>query len=235
MLEEVKFRLRSRLWGRIKVRPGLPEPRISPAECAFYRMLVQRMLTQGERARVETVIDVGCRNWSYAQALAEAFPRAKLMGVELDGGRRYVNLHRRQDQAAAHALRLREQGREVSTFFRDFRECRFENESGRIAPQSLFTFFYPFVSRDPCEAWGLPARFAHFESSLRHALALDGHAWILSAHQGEWEAEIARNAYGQIGLKAREAVVAPSEFSGLWPSAYPVHLFRAPATAAREP
>ncbi|MEW6058421.1 MAG: hypothetical protein AB1540_17610, partial [Bdellovibrionota bacterium] len=92
-----------------------------------------------------------------------------------------------------------------------------------------FAFFYPFVSERPCLKWGLPAKFSQFERLVRHALTeakkFRAKTQILSVHQGEWEAEIARSVYLKQGFEFSEQIILAHEFSQLWPSFYDVHVF----------
>jgi len=244
-LTRLQFRLRRDVFGRIKVRPGLPAPVAGAGverERGFYSLVCEKAFDLETRARVALVWDIGCRNWSYARALAAAFPRANLIGVEVDGGRRYWNLHRRMDMAAAHAVDLVRHGRGARCVFRDFRELHLESlaadpglgagDSGRLRSIQAFGFFFPFVSPRPCVRWGLPPDYADFRSLLEHAGNSAGPKIFLSTHQGEWEAEIASKAYLEMGLEPRESVLQPTEFSGLWPSPHPVHVLSA-ASAAR--
>lgn len=237
-ITHLQFRLRSRILGRLKLRPGLPAPERGAAverERRFYALVCERALDPEARKKVAWVWDVGCRNWSYAAALADAFPRAWLRGVEVDGGRRYLNLHRRMDLAAAHALELVRAGRDARCHFRDFREVGLAEEGSapgsarRGASGSVcFTFFFPFVSSNPCARWGLPPdRFADFGALLKHALSAEGGRSFLSTHQGEWEAELARDAYRSVGLNPFETVVKPAEFSEFWPSPHDLHILTA--------
>lgn len=219
----MEFGLRDRFWGRLRLRGGLPRPERGPqaeGEQAFYALLLERALPAPERDRIGIVRDVGCRNWSYARAVARAFPRAELVGIELDGGRRYWNLYRRGDAARAHAEDLILAGRSARCVFGDFRAVPLEARA--VAGSSDATlFFFPFVSPRPCLRWGLPPEYADFPSLLAHAR--DG-SMLLSCHQGQWEGEIARAAYLAAGMKPIETVVRASEFAGLWPSPHDVHV-----------
>ncbi len=167
-------------------------------------------------------MDVGCRNWSYAAALGEAFPRARLLGVEVDGGRRYWDLYRRRDLAEAYASDLRKNGREAKCLFRDFRKIsKVDLPRGE---QVAFCFFFPFVSARPCVKWGLPLQFVAFDSLLEHSRTISEKSMIMSCHQGEWEAEIAKQAYESNRITADQIVIAPDEFTGLWPAQHPIHI-----------
>jgi hypothetical protein len=234
-LLELHWRLRESVGKRLKLRPGLPPPlpasRRAP-EIAFYGQLVERALGAGFPAgSVARVVDVGCRNWSYAPALARFFPRAALLGVELDGGRRYADLFRRMDSALSHAGELRRQGRDARCAFMDFRSVAPTPADGA----TVVCFFFPFVSRDPCRGWGLPSRHADFTSLLRAALAWTRPGdplWILSTHQGHWERDLAEAAYREAGLETRAPVeLPPHERAAEWPSPYSTWLMTASAAA----
>lgn len=226
---EIGFSLRQSLLGRLKLRSGLPEvdSRTIAArkEQIFYRKVLERALgTFPIPMGGKTVWDVGCRNWSYARALAEVFPDARLRGVEVDGGRRYWNLYRRQDMAQAYAQELRAEGREVECEFRDFRDI----SPAAFERGDLFCFFYPFVSKNPCVKWGLPSSFSNFKELLRHIQRSEakGSFQLLSCHQGEWEAEIALECYSNLNIPVKLSVLEPEDFKGLWPSPHPALIFR---------
>ncbi|MCM2324511.1 MAG: hypothetical protein NDJ90_14730 [Oligoflexia bacterium] len=241
-LNAVTFSLREQLLGRLRLRAGaprLPAEKSLAGEHAYYRLLLSRISESdpGLLQAIDACVDVGCRNWSYAPALARFFPRADLLGIELDGGRRYWNLYRRRDFADAFARRAAEQsGRGASCLFRDFTSVGADELRARLprlaeathAPGALlFTFFYPFVSERPCLKWGLPASFAGFSPLLRHARELAPRRSalvLLSAHQGEWERELALRAYAEAGLETRSTLIPAKEFEGLWPSAHDTHL-----------
>jgi hypothetical protein len=234
-INEAKFLFRQSVLGKLKIRPGLPAPDSGDSverERAFYKLILERALCAEERAEISSLWDIGCRNWSYVMALAEAFPRAQLTGVEVDGGRRYLNLHRRMDLARANAAAVEQStGRVATTIFRNFLKVK-ASEGSTLSPMA-FAFFFPFVSADPCRAWGLPKRFASFEKLLVHACLLSGEVpLILSTHQGNWEAEIAHETYLGMGFEVEERVLEPAEFQGLWPSPYPVHFMRTRSEAA---
>lgn len=233
-VHEIGFHLRTRYFGQLRLRRGLPPPVVGERierERKFYALLLARAraeftaATKGQAedfTQARDVFDIGCRNWSYAPALSKVFARARFHGVEVDGGRRYWNLHRRIDAAASQARELESQGQEASVIFDDFRNLDLRKITSASA---LFCFFYPFVSARPCRKWGLPVSFADFHSLLAHVGTSGARLnHVLSVHQGEWEAELAREAYARAGLACRETVVKPSSFIGLWPNAYDMHV-----------
>ena len=232
----VQFFLREHFWGRLSFHRSLPPvsdsspdtPNQTP-EHRFYELLIRKSFPnsspnssgEAERLTFQKVIDIGCRNGSYLPALRRLFPNAELLGVELDSLRRYWNLYRRADYARAYA-----QACGARVLFGDFKEL--STESLRLPAQGavLITLFYPFVSERPCLKWGLPVQFSDFDQLILKIKnlrtqnpTLDFH--LMSAHQGEWEAEKAR----AVLAGATEIIHSPEEFASLWPSPHPVHTF----------
>lgn len=219
--QDFQYYLRKNYLGKVSLRNGSPELgaalKSDGAERTFYRLVLERAFVDG-REKWDEVWDVGCRNWSYVRALADYFPEAELVGVEVDGGRRYWNLYRRRDYAEAFARAV---GSRARCVFEDFRQVRIlESQSAR-----LFCFFFPFVSENPCREWGLPLEFSDFSELLARSMASkSGRLQILSLHQGEWEAEAAREIYIKAGVSIRETLIYPHEYAGLWPSEHTIHL-----------
>lgn len=248
---EAQFKLRQGLLGQVRLRQGLPrlpEMLLREGELEYYRRVLERSYAhKNDRQSVCQVVDVGCRNWSYVRALARFFNNAHLLGVEVDGWRRYWNLHRRKDYADAYAAELRAEGREVQTFFGDFADLQELPTAGPWGQsperrEILFCFFFPFVSENPCRSWGLPSRFVKFKelvlkaqtlvaSKNQHSLnsstqcAMEFVPRLLSVHQGEWEAEEARQVYSELGLTFKESTLHVEEFKELWPSPYENRIF----------
>ena len=102
--EEFQFVLRNQLFGRFRLRRGLPRIEMSESpENRFYELILIRAFTREELENFSAVLDIGSRNGSYLPALARSCPRARIIGVELDGGRRYWNGFRRADFGEAYA------------------------------------------------------------------------------------------------------------------------------------
>lgn len=222
-LRSVQFLLRTHLWGRVPLRRrpvDMTGDFAETPEFRFYQLLIQRGLPHTLRTAVTEIWDIGCRNWSYLPAVAASFPNARIRGVEVDGARRYWNLYRRMDVAEAYAQGYRTSGREVEFFPKNFLKV----DLSSAEKETLFCFFYPFVSSRPCVKWGLPTRYADFDSLLRHAaqpiLSLGEAPKIFSVHQGCWELELAVAAYQKQGLEHRVIRVDPVEFQGFWPSSH---------------
>jgi hypothetical protein len=246
----VQFFLREHLFGKVVLRRGLPyvpAPTEVTPEHRFYRLLIENSLTPEERSRQNLVIDVGCRNGSYLAALAQAFSRADTVGVELDGNRRYWDLYRRADYARAFCASLEThlqtekrvgqensgtpERRQVKVVFGDVRKLSGSELGLPDTGSVLFTLFYPFVSEHPCLKWGLPVQYASFKLILQHLRELQQarpqlQLGLLSAHQGEWEAEEARKSFNALSIiPSRETLFAREQFAELWPSLHPVHVF----------
>ena len=227
-LNAFQFSVRNHLTGRLELRPGLPEPLESAGERSFYRMALEAALPEGGDF-ADQILDIGCRNWSYAGSLAEFFPHARISGIELDPGRRYWNLYRRGDAAEAFARKIRGGGREARFIPGNFLKWD-SRRLGLASAESLcVTFFYPFVSERPCLKWGLPECYGHFDQLIAHAAGLvrgtGDRSAIVSCHQGEWEAEIAAQSYARAGLSFDLNVIAASAFAGSWPSLHDAHVF----------
>lgn len=198
---ELGYLGRSRLWGRVPLRRGLPAPeapthsQLLSDEKEFYLNLLHRSLPENGHkvAQSRTVLDVGCRNWSYLWALSDFFKQAHFVGVEVDGGARYWNLFRRQDQALSNVFEYRKQtGRTAEFISKDFRELERET----LALTDCVTFFYPFVSVNPCHEWGLPKRMSCLSEMIEILKANSQQPLsLISVHQGEWEARIVEKIY----------------------------------------
>ncbi len=219
-LKELGFSIRTQLLGRLRLRPGLPTPLTGgDPENRFYRELLKRaFLTAPTLSETAEVIDVGARNWTYLPSLCEGFPKAAFTGIEVDGYRRYANLYRRCDQLKSQCNYAHDGGRSADFWIGDFRDFKAVGD----CDQRLITFFYPFVSEDPCAAWGLPNRFARFQELLVHARSLGAGA-ILSVHQGEHEFVIAKEAYAGAGFRAESLktfVFPRDEFKDYWPGQF---------------
>jgi hypothetical protein len=220
-LNAFQFGLREKFLGRLPLRSGLPQTPDSTyvsLEHRFYRLLIESFYPESERAQFTRVIDVGCRNGSYLPELKRLFPQASVLGVELDAYRRYWNLYRRGDYARAYALSC---GAEVR--FGDFLKLSSNDLTLPTEGKVLITQFFPFVSENPCHKWGLPTHYSNFGNQIDKIKSFaTRRIEILTAHQGEWEAEGVR-----ILTDAREEkVFEPKIFKDFWPSPYPVHSFR---------
>lgn len=226
-INQLQFGLRERILGRFAFRRGPPnlDTYSSKDEERYYNLLLEQSLPDSSRHSIDHVIDIGCRNWSYINSLAQQFPHSRLTGVEIDARRRYWNLFRRIDVAEAYVQRLRQANRTAEFIPKDFRHVEFPMLSGR----TLFCFLFPFLSENPCIQGGLPKSYADFGSLLNHSKKLAQHFTIspqwISIHQGEWEAEEARIFYSQSGLQVKEDRVPAQIWQDFWPSPYDSWIF----------
>jgi len=125
------------------------------------------------------VLDVGCKNFYYAAALAAAFRPAQLMGLELEGHRRYRDGHRRSDYAAFYTGQI-SGARYCVGDICDWRE-----------KADLVSCWYPFVFAEVAVAWGLPlSAFApqRFFPALANAVAPGGLLLVVNQGLAEWQA-----------------------------------------------
>ncbi len=136
-------------------------------------------------------LDVGAKNGCALPGLATAWPRG-CDAVELDAHRRYAWGSTRRvygEQMASH-----------------WPGCRFISGDVRSlsGPYSLVTWFLPFVSEAPLEAWGLPSRYLAPTELLSHVSSMVAPGGLLLVvNQGEAEAAMQAQAFDVLGLEAR--------------------------------
>jgi len=111
------------------------------------------------------VVDLGSANFWYAQALQAFFKPSRLVGVELDGYRRYRDGHSRIDYAAGYVAEV--PGAEYLVA-----DC-----TALELPSDVITAWFPFVTPGPLLAWRLPLsawRPAAFFAGVRRNLRPGG-------------------------------------------------------------
>jgi hypothetical protein len=237
----LELRWRDWAYQNLRFRRGLParptESQAGTQESLFYQAILSEALSACHRERITHWVDVGCRNWGYLDGCLTALPALKLgIGVERDPGRIFWNGYYRGDYAQAAAERGRTASREVRFLASDFRHINsdlfLESEMSGQKSSRLITHFFPFVSEYPCKQWGLPPDYAHFHDLAEHTLTLlnsergessSRPTWI-SLHQGEWEAEIAREVWRGLNIGFTEKVLEPAKLPGKWPGRHPLHL-----------
>ena len=162
----------------------------------FYRYLLEPSFwaPSGEDLNI---LDIGCKNWTYASGLAswlcsKSKASIHLTGLECDPGRRYINLFRRGDVGRYHA-----QG--VSTHFE---RVQLSYEAGDWLKSSsqnydLIFCFFPFIFQDLHKNWGLPDPM--FRPEEFYAKCLRQSSLMIFAHQGDDELVESRRLIDQVG------------------------------------
>ena len=145
-----------------------------------YLDVLQRLRDQSPRwpAVQGRVLDVGCKNFYYAAALAAAFKPAQLTGLELEGHRRYRDGHRRSDYAAFYTAQI------TGARFCVGDVCDWHDQA------DLVSCWYPFVFPQVALAWGLPlSAFApqRFFAALAGAVAPGGLLLVVNQGLAEWQ------------------------------------------------
>ena len=241
----LELRLRDWAYQNIRPRSGLPKVPVPPPrgvqESAFYQAVLQEALPPESREEITDWIDVGCRNWGYLSGCLAALPQLKSgMGIERDPGRIHWNGYYRGDYARAAALDSTTPSRNLEFIAGDFRKIEFPLSWSQVAQEwtqssvrtALITHFFPFVSENPCQKWGLPADYSDFTPLAAKTLELlrtmpsenpSPGVWV-SLHQGEWEADIASDIWSGLGCHYHEKRLVPAALPGNWPGRHPLTL-----------
>ena len=241
--KRLTLELRWRDWAyrKLRIRSGLPNSPVKPhpsiQEHLFYSAILKEALTESERQTLSHWIDVGCRNWGYLPGCLSALPTLESgVGIERDPGRIYWNGYYRGDYAEAAALQSSTPTRTLHFVPGNFQSLTptlgWSLDSKPGSRSRLITHFFPFVSERPCTQWGLPIEYSNFTPLASHTLNLLSakmqgdpidHYW-LSLHQGEWEADIAREVWTGLGCSFTEKKLDPISLPGNWPSRHPLYL-----------
>lgn len=136
-------------------------------------------------------LDVGAKNWAYADAL-DAFLRRhcrnayRLDGLELDPNRRYTDLTTRIQAAEAYVKPL------PSAQYHGLDAMLWRRKAHIISQ------FLPFVVKKPLLAWGLPLNYFQPRELLAHLLTLLEPGGVLFVvNQGEWEMEAQQKLWAE--------------------------------------
>ena len=137
-----------------------------------------------EKAKsVQEILEPACQDFSRLPALHCFFRNsessARISGLELDPFPILHDFHSRWDKAKYYLSCVDPLSRYLEEDFFSWQESC-----------DLICCFYPFVSRHPALAWGLPASFGNPEPWVRgfvQNLRPDG--LLLVVHQGGWEEE----------------------------------------------
>lgn len=152
-----------------------------------------------------SVLDIGCKNFFYAQGEHQFFKtfanEVYLDGVELDAYRLYNNLYSRY---------------EVAKFYIK------NNNNIKYIPGNLLNlkkqydyiiWFLPFVKIEPLQYWGLPNKYFMPEKLLAHAYSLlKPNGQMLIVNQGAEEARIQKHLFEKLNIKYTEKGIVKSDF-----------------------
>lgn len=135
------------------------------------------------------VQDIGSSNFWYAAVLHAFFRPTKMVGIEVEGHRMYINGYSRLDYAHGYIQDLPN-----TEFFVGDYACYKH-------PTDVVTAWYPFVTPDPVLAWRMPlsvlAPRTVFSQIARN---LQPHGLFIMVNQGREEAAIAAAWCEKVGL-----------------------------------
>lgn len=130
------------------------------------------------------ILDIGCKNWSYAKAEYAFFKKycqnLQLDGIELDANRLYSNFFSRKEAAKFYTKGMNT----------NYIEGDFLKHSGEY---DFIIWILPFVVENPLIKWGLPLKYFQPEEMLKKAYDLlkeGGSMLILNQGEAEHEAQI---------------------------------------------
>jgi SAM-dependent methyltransferase len=147
--------------------------------------------------------DVGCANFWYASALHAFFRPASLLGVDVEGYRRYRDGHTRIDYAQGYVARLPNANFLISDYLR----CEM--------PADVISAWFPFVTPQALLAWRLPLSLLQPEGlfrQIRRNLRVGGQ--FVMVNHGAAEAAVAANWCVAAGLRRIGSLDTPGVFSG---------------------
>ncbi len=134
--------------------------------------------------------DVGSANFWYAPALQAFFRPERLLGVEIEGHRRYRDGHTRRDYAAGYLARWPNARLLIADY------------AGLEQPADFITAWFPFVTAPAILAWRLPLAMLAAESLLRRIRSnLRREGVFLMVNHGSAEAAVAARYCDAAGLR----------------------------------
>ncbi len=171
----------------------------------LYTFDVLSSFFQADNKSEISVLDIGCKNFFYAQGEHQFFKtfanEVYLDGVELDAYRLYSNLYSRY---------------EVAKFYIK------NNNNIKYIPDNLLNlkkqydyiiWFLPFVKIEPLKYWGLPNKYFMPEKLLAHAYSLlKPNGQMLIVNQGVEEALIQKHLFEKLNIKYTEKGIVKSDF-----------------------
>ena len=144
----------------------------------FYFDLLQTSRTRWNWTTNSTrVLDVGSKNFYYADALENFFKPQFLTGIEVDGYTIYSDVHSRKDYADYY-LKPYSNAEYIIADFLKF--------NGKF---DVITCFYPFVFPETATLWCLPLSFfdpTAFFKKIESLLEKDSFFWMLNHGEEEW-------------------------------------------------
>ena len=159
-------------------------------------------LTRRERPAGSRVIDVGCASFWYAAALQAFYRPLQLIGVEVEGYRRFKDGHTRIDHAHG--------------YLRDLPNAEFRVADFAVWADvaDVISAWFPFVTAGALLAWRLPLKFLQPErlfDAVRRNLSPDG-VFVMVNH-GPNEALLAGRACAAGGLRRLATLTDLGPFS----------------------
>ena len=155
--------------------------------------------------RTIKVLDIGSKNWFYAQGEYDFFKSFcddfEIEGIELDAYRLYSNFYSRFEVAKYYT-----KGLENTNYIAD-------NLLNLNKQYDYIIWFLPFVFNEPHKMWGLPEKYFYPHKLLKHAYSLlnrDGQMLIIN--QGELEKEEQKRLLIELNIPFKEKGVIKNEF-----------------------
>lgn len=191
--------------------------RLSPAN--WHRNLAtlwyfEKMLSEIDFSSEVQVLEPGCQNFSRLPAIDHYMTyrnwKGAVVGLELDAYVPVQKLYSLYDHAQYYrSLIARKTLFTAADFFKSQERA------------DLIVCFYPFVSKAPALAWGIPAIYASADKWIDSFLNnLKPQGYVLVVHQGDWEQKDFDEARAHRSLKLlkREELVCP-----FFKTKYPAH------------
>lgn len=152
-----------------------------------------------------SVLDIGCKNFFYAQGEHQFFKtfanEVYLDGVELDAYRLYSNLYSRYEVAKFY-IKNNNNIKYIS-----------DNLLNLKKQYDYIIWFLPFVKIEPLKSWGLPNKYFMPEKLLAHAYSLlKPNGQMLIVNQGVEEALIQKHLFEKLNIKYTEKGIVKSDF-----------------------
>ena len=141
------------------------------------------------------VLDVGCKNWSYAKGEYSYFNKnyeeVVLDGVEIDAYRLYSNFYSRYETA--------------KYYIKDLKNTNYivEDVLNLNNKYDFIIWLLPFVTVYPLQYWGLPKKYFCPEKLLGHVYSnlLNNKGQLLIINQGQEEANIQKELLINLGIR----------------------------------